>query len=574
MLRKLVRKIKKSLHSSWNSARKYDDINPEDIFLDSTNLPGFEESRLEGRIEKPMMKKTFIIVKIILSLIVIILISKLWVLEIKNGSRYVQISENNRLERTLVFANRGVIYDRNNLELASNAIKDEESDFAARIYAPIKGLAHTVGYLKYPLSDRQGNYYEDYYLGKDGVESYYDNQLKGTNGIKLREINAHGEITSESVIAKPKDGNPLVLSIDARLSEVLYKDIETLSKEKGFVGGAAVVLDVATGEIIAMTSYPEYDQNLLTGGTDQTTFNRLINSSSKPFLNRVIGGLYTPGSILKPIVALAALNEGIITPTKQILSTGSITVPNQYDPSKPSVFGDWKVHGWTDMRRALAVSSDTYFYSIGGGYGDQKGLGISVLDKYFLLFGLTEKTGIDLSGEVTGVIATPEWKKKNFNGDDWRLGDTYITSIGQYGTQITPLNAARFIATIANGGNLLKTSILLGGNENPIERKIELSRGDLRVVRDGMREAVTYGTSVGLNVPYVKIAAKTGTAEVGSTKSYVNSWSVGFFPFENPRYAWAVVMEKGPSANIFGATSVVRQFFDWMEINSPEYFVD
>ena len=552
--------------------RKYQDINPEDIFLDSTNLPGFEEHRFEGRIERPMGRETFLILKIVLGVIVLALISRLWVLEINLGSTYVQISENNRLERTLIFANRGVIYDRGMRELATNAVKDENSDFAGRLYAPIKGLAHVVGYLKYPLSDRSGAYYEEYYNGRDGVERSYDYLLQGQNGLKLRETNVLGEVTSESVVEKAIDGNPIVLSIDARLTEVLYEAIESLAKDRGFLGGAAVLLDVRTGEIVALTSFPGYDQNMLTAGRDQVALNLLINNPSKPFLNRAIGGLYTPGSILKPIIALAALNEKLISPTKQILSTGSITVKNPYDPSKPSIFKDWKAHGWTDMREALAVSSDTYFYSIGGGFGDQKGLGITALDRYFQLFALTEKTGIELLGEVEGVIPTPEWKKEKFGGEIWRLGDTYITAIGQYGTQITPLNAVRFISAIANGGNVLRPSLLLGGNPEPVERTIQFSDENWKVVREGMREGVTHGTSVGLNVPYVKAAAKTGTAEVGSGKLFVHSWSVGFFPFENPRYAWTVVMEKGPSSNTLGATSVVRRLFDWMSVNTPEYF--
>ena len=563
MFKRLLRKMKK---------RKYQDINPEDIFLDSTNLPGFEEHRFEGRIERPMGRETFLILKIVLGVIVLALISRLWVLEINLGSTYVQISENNRLERTLIFANRGVIYDRGMRELATNAVKDENSDFAGRLYAPIKGLAHVVGYLKYPLSDRSGAYYEEYYNGRDGVERSYDYLLQGQNGLKLRETNVLGEVTSESVVEKAIDGNPIVLSIDARLTEVLYEAIESLAKDRGFLGGAAVLLDVRTGEIVALTSFPGYDQNMLTAGRDQVALNLLINNPSKPFLNRAIGGLYTPGSILKPIIALAALNEKLISPTKQILSTGSITVKNPYDPSKPSIFKDWKAHGWTDMREALAVSSDTYFYSIGGGFGDQKGLGITALDRYFQLFALTEKTGIELLGEVEGVIPTPEWKKEKFGGEIWRLGDTYITAIGQYGTQITPLNAVRFISAIANGGNVLRPSLLLGGNPEPVERTIQFSDENWKVVREGMREGVTHGTSVGLNVPYVKAAAKTGTAEVGSGKLFVHSWSVGFFPFENPRYAWAVVMEKGPSSNTLGATSVVRRLFDWMSVNTPEYF--
>lgn len=563
MFRKLLRQIKK---------RKYQDINPEDIFLDSTNLPGFEEHRFEGRIEKPMGRETFLILKIVLGVVVLALISRLWVLGINLGSTYAQISENNRLEQTLIFANRGVIYDRGMRELATNAVKDENSDFASRLYAPIKGLAHVTGFVKYPLSDRMGVYYEENYRGRDGVERAYDDSLRGENGLKLRETDVFGKVTSESVVEKAIDGNPIVLSIDARLTEVLFEAIESLAKDRGFVGGAAVLLDVRTGEIIVLTSFPGYDQNMITAGVDQKAINFLINNPSKPFLNRAIGGLYTPGSILKPIIALAALNEHLISPTKQILSTGSITVKNPYDPSKPSVFKDWKAHGWTDMREALAVSSDTYFYSIGGGFGDQKGLGITALDRYFRLFALTEKTGIELPGEIEGVIPTPAWKKEKFDDEIWRLGDTYITAIGQYGTQITPLNAARFISAIANGGNILRPSLLLGGNPEPVERTVQFDDEDWKVVREGMRASVTHGTSVGLNVPYVKAAAKTGTAEIGSGKLHVHSWSVGFFPFENPRYAWAIVMEKGPSSNTLGATSVIRRLFDWMTVNAPEYF--
>lgn len=571
MYGQIFRRIR-NLRSIHAAGRKYHDINPEDILMDATNLPGFNEYRLEGRIEKPVGKKTFVILKLLLTVLISVLIMKLWLLGVTNGSFYLGVSENNRLEQTIVFANRGLIYDRNMLKLAINEAKSPESDFAGRLYSTFGGLAHVVGYLKYPLSDQSGNYYDTKYRGRDGVERAFDSALAGKNGLKLRETDVFGNVTSESIVEKAIDGNSLVLSVDARLTDELYKSIEFLAKDRKFVGGAGVILDIETGEIIAMTSFPEYDSNSLTKGTSQKSFNLLLSSSGKPFLNRAIGGLYTPGSILKPIVALAALNEKLISPTKEILSTGSISVPNPFDPDKPTIFKDWRAHGWADMRKALAVSSDTYFYAIGGGLDDQKGLGILTLDRYFELFGLSEKTGVDLNGEVEGVIASPEWKKEKFNGEIWRIGDTYITSIGQYGTQITPLNAARFIAAVANGGKLLKPSIILGGYPNPVDQTIESSEENWKVVREGMREGVTYGTSIGLNVPYINVAAKTGTAEVGSVNLYVNSWSVGFFPYDHPRYAWAVVMERGPSSNSLGATTVLRRLFDWMSVYTPQYF--
>ncbi len=565
MLRKLHRSIRKHF-----GTKNYD-INPEDIFLDATNLPGFEASRFEGRIEQPMGETAFKLLKIVLLLLVVGLALKLSVLGIYRGEAFTQISENNRLEHTLIFANRGVILDRNGVELATNMLKKEGDDFASRHYAPIDGIAHVVGYLKYPLADKAGHYYEEFYKGRDGVELAYDDLLKGRNGIILRETDALGNITSESVVDKPVDGAPLTLSIDASLTAELYKAIKSLATERGFVGGAGVMLDVNTGEVVALTSYPEYNSNVLVEGSDKEAIRTWLTSDSKTFLNRAIGGLYTPGSVVKPILALAALNEKIISPEKKILSTGSIRVENPYDKSKPSIFKDWKAHGWTDMREALAVSSDTYFYAISGGYEDQIGLGINRIDKYFEEFGLKEATGIELLGEVRGVVPTPEWKKEKFDGDIWRLGDTYITGIGQYGTQVTPINVARFIAAIANGGRLLTPSLLVGG-KGEVERTLEFSQSDLAIVREGMRGGVTHGTSVGLNVPYVKAAAKTGTAEIGSGKKYVHSWTVGFFPVENPRYAWALVMEKGPSTNTFGATAVMRQVFDWMSLNTPEYF--
>jgi penicillin-binding protein 2 len=266
------------------------------------------------------------------------------------------------------------------------------------------------------------------------------------------------------------------------------------------------------------------------------------------------------------------LTEGVIDSSKKILSTGSISIPNPYDKTKKTIFKDWKAHGWTNMAEALAVSSDVYFYEIGGGYEDQKGLGIANIEKYAKLFGLAEKTGIDLPDEKRGVIPSPEWKAENFKGDVWRVGDTYNTAIGQYGFQVTLTEATRAVSAIANYGKLLTPHFILGDKE--MEEKntlINISKEHFDIVHDGMRQAVTYGTAVALNVPYVQVAAKTGTAQIGVAKNKVNSWVIGFFPYENPRYAFTIMMEAGPSTNSVNATSVMRQLLDWMSINTPEY---
>ncbi len=565
-----LRKVKKSI------SRKYQDINPEDIFLDSTNLPGLNHERFEGRIEQPIGDKNFFFLKLIFLVIVIFLAGKLGNLEIMRGRVYAEISENNRLDRTIIFADRGVIYDRNHMVLASNGVKGDGIDYASRVYAPLQGLAPVVGYVKYPSKDSSGRYYDESYHGQAGVEKVYDSILSGQNGSKLIETDARGAVVSEGVIDTPQNGEDLTLSIDAPLTQELYKAIADLALERGFVGGAGVIMDVHTGEILALTSYPDYDLNVLTTGTDKAEIARLLSDPSKPFLNRAVSGLYTPGSIVKPIVALGALSEQIIDPLKQILSTGSISLPNPYFPDKPSVFRDWRAHGWIDMRDALAVSSDVYFYEVGGGFQDQKGLGITKLDNYFTLFGMTEKTGIDLPSEAEGYIANPLWKQKNFPNDpDWRIGDTYHTSIGQYGTQVTPLEAVRWTAALANGGTLLVPSVVEGGKseDERIFRTLNIPESDYRIVREGMRQGVSGGgVAAALNTHDVSIAAKTGTAELGAQKQFVNSWITGFFPYEHPRFAFAVIMERGPVQNLVGAPVAFRKVIDWMSQNTPQYF--
>ena len=560
------RKIKKTV-----LGRKYKDIDPEDIFLDSANLPGFAEHRFEGRIESPIHQNTFLFMKVAIAIVVILFFGKLWVLQINKGKVYAEISENNRLSHGLIFANRGIIYDRNKVELATNSIKEGTStDFAARLYAPLDGLAHVVGYLKYPAKDSSGFYYEENYIGQSGVEKVYNDNLSGKNGLKITETDALGRVTSESVVEKPIDGQDLNLSLDANLTQELAHAIKDIKDTRGFTGGAGVIMDVRTGEILALTSFPAFDQNLMTNGGDKEAINKLFSSKDLPFLDRAVSGLYTPGSIVKPIVGLAALHEGVITPEKQILSTGSISVPNPYDKTKPSIFKDWRAQGWVNIKDALAVSSDVYFYEVGGGFEGQKGLGINLIDKYFEMFGLTEKTGIDLPGEGVGVIASPEWKAKNFNNDPWRLGDTYITSIGQYGTQVTALEAVRWTAAVANSGTLLVPTVIKDQTRK-IFRKLDFPESEWQVVREGMRQGVTTGIVTALKTPAVSIAAKTGTAELGVTKKTVNSWSTGFWPYENPHYAFAVLMEKGDRENTVGATYAMQEVVNWMILNTPEY---
>ena len=226
------------------------------------------------------------------------------------------------------------------------------------------------------------------------------------------------------------------------------------------------------------------------------------------------------------------------------------------------------------MRTALAVSSDEYFYTIGGGFGDQAGLGIARLDEYARLFGLGTPTGIALRGEQAGVIPTPEWKARVFPQDPtWRIGDTYHTAIGQYGFQVTPLQAARFAAAIANGGKLLTPQLL--ASSTPEYTDIGIPDSYLQIVREGMRLAVTSNrqdaTVRFFNMPGIELAAKTGTAQIGTHNQWMNSWSVGFWPASHPKYAYAVVLEQAPAGTPSGAAPGLLPFFHWLIETHPEY---
>lgn len=560
--------------AKYNQREK--DIDPDEIFIDSSNLPNFDVHQFEGRLEKSISRRTIFILAGVVIIIFLVFLGKIWSLQIIDGDLNFTKSENNRLRNSLIFAKRGIIYDRLGTELAWNVENSEEQAYDLRRYISLDGFAHLLGYLKYPSKDKYGFYYSDVFDGKAGVEKFYNDVLSGKNGKRIVEVDALGEIQSENIIKNPKDGENLKLSIDADFQNQIYKNIKTLSERVGFTGGAAVIMDVENGEILVFTSYPEYNSQILTDGQNKEKINKYLSDKNNPFLDRIIDGLYTPGSTVKPYIAFAALNEKVIDPLKNILSTGSISIPNPYDPSKPTVFKDWKAHGYVDMRRALAVSSDIYFYEIGGGFQDQKGLGIVNIDKYMKMFGFGETLKSPFFSGASGVIPTPEWKIKNFDGEEWRVGNTYHTSIGQYGFQVTPIQMVRAVASLANGGKLLEPKIILneeviGGNSS---LDLNLDQGYLKIIKEGMRDAVEkdYGSAKGLYSPHYSVAAKTGTAELGVYKQFVNSWVTGFFPYEKPKYAFTVIMERGPVSNTTGALYIMRQSLDWLIINRPEYF--
>ena len=551
------------------------EIDPDEIFLDSKNLPGLDIDQFEGRIERPISLGTIISLSIVFGLLISILLGKAWFLQVKEGASFSVMSQNNSLDKIVIYADRGAIFDRNGVKLAWNSVDPQEPDFSTRAYTKESGFGHVLGYIKYPSKDTKGNYYRKDFQGVSGIEKYFNEALQGSHGLKIIQSNALGVVESESTIRPTVSGANMNLSIDARVQNKLYETMASLADRVGFSGGGGVIMNIHTGEIIALTSFPEYKSSIMVDGSDSKTIQSYLTDKRKPLFNRVLSGLYTPGSIVKPYVALAALEEGTIKPETQILSTGSISVQNPYDPTRKTTFMDWKAHGLVDMRKAIAVSSNVYFYEVGGGFDGQTGLGIERLNKYFTMFGFGKGTDSGFFAGPKGTVPSPIWKDRVFPGDPWRIGDTYFTSIGQYGFQVTPFQMIRSVSSIANGGTYLTPSIFKFSTSTPIQSEtIPVDPENFKIIREGMREGVKIGSAVGLNVPYITIAAKTGTAELGVSKAFVNSWVTGFFPYNNPQYAFVVVMERGPRSNIYGATFVMRELFDWMYTYYPKYIND
>src|SRR3989344_1752926 len=548
------------------------EIAPDEIFLDSGNLPAFDLQQFEGRMERPISQKTVFFTGALFLLIGLFLLSQTWILQVYKGRAYRDLSVRNSLRSSVIFAPRGLIEDRNGVLLVSNIASESHPEYPSRQYTSLEGLAHLLGFVSYPKKDYSGVYFRQEYTGKSGVEGYYESLLAGQNGTRITETNVAGEIQSEIVVRAPRSGMILSLSVDSRLQNKLFELIKNLAAQRGFSGGAAAIMNIENGEMLALTSFPEFDSTVMSEGEDAAAIGRFNADERQPFLDRALDGLYTPGSIVKPFIASAALTERIITPEKSILSIGSISIPNPYNPDKESVFKDWKAHGYVDMREAIAVSSDVYFYTIGGGYEDQNGLGISLIEKYMRSFGFGQTLPNTFFSGKEGVIPSPEWKKKNFNGEAWTIGNTYHTAIGQYGFQVAPIQMARAIAAITDEGTLVVPTLLLDAEHQTERQLLPFTAEHFKVVKEGMRMGVMEGTVKALDVPYVSVAGKTGTAELGAAKQYVNSWVVGFFPYEKPRYAFTVLMEKGPISKTTGASSVMRGMLDWLHTNAPEYF--
>ncbi len=429
--------------------------------------------------------------------------------------------------------------------------------------------------------------------GQTGVEYVFEPYLKGKNGIKQIDMSVDGGIVSESTSVEATQGSDVVLTIDANLQAITEKALVNTINDirNGTYGernkyeataGAIVVMNVNSGEILSMASYPDYDPNVWIGGIKQDVYDRLKETDA--LFNRAISGTYAPGSTYKMVPAIAALQTGAVTINEKINDVGIY----QRDPTHRC----WiyrqsnKTHGYLNISDAIKHSCNYFFYEIG------YRIGIDTINKYANSFGLAKKTGIELTGEKEGMIASPALSKSK--GEIWTLGFTLSAVIGQGDNNFTPIQIAKYLSILVNGGKQIHPTILKTiinsdgtevskeeinngidqrlGREKQVEGDIEISDENLAAVLEGMRDVTSEsgGTAYSIFKNFnIKLGGKTGSAQTGKS---TNAWFAGFAPYDNPEIAIVVVIEDGGSGTLacYAARDIIAQYFGMNEAQVEE----
>lgn len=435
-----------------------------------------------------------------------------------------------------------------------------------RKYPDSEYFSHLIGYTG-KLSDtdiaKNPKYLRNDIIGKMGLEKIYEAKLKGEYGLRNLRNN-------EIPIKSPENGSSIQLTIDAELQKFLQNSIQEILSQNQLKKAAGIVMNPQNGEVLAMVSLPSFDNNLFTQGISQVDYDNLINNPDNPLLNRCIGGEYAPASTVKPLIATGLLQEGIITSKTTINDPlGKLVVENPYNPDKPYIYPDWKIHGITDTYKSISDSVNVFYYTFVGGTAKQKGLGIEKLAQYYRYYGFGQPTQIDLTGEAKGNVAEPNWKKQAQN-ESWLLGDTYNASIGQGGMSATPLQILNSVNAIATDGKLYKPSLYQGirrddkleiySKDDNILQEIPVSKENYDIVQEAMQKTITEGTAYQLQDLPFKVAAKTGTAQTGRIKN--NSWFVSYAPVENPQLSIIILVEEGDES--FKTTiPITKKVYEW-----------
>lgn len=418
---------------------------------------------------------------------------------------------------------------------------------ASRGYPQGGVAAHVLGYVgkaEFSSGDTAGFQYTLPEMdGKMGLERQFDEFLAGTAGKRRIRIDASGFKHEEQLDQAPHAGATIILALDSRIQALA----ETAIRD---VPGAVVVIDPDNGDVLAIASSPAFNPNQFVPIVPRTLWDTLNNDPDRPMLNKATAEVYAPGSIFKPVTALAALQHGV--------SPGmAVNCPGYYMiGSKPMRCWNPNGHGRVDLRRGIEQSCNVYFAAVGTRCGAE------AISEMAFQFGLGAKTGIALDREAAGLVPTPEWKKKTWR-DDWRAGDTCNISIGQGALSVTPLQMAVVAATLANGGTVYAPRLVLGvrdwrGNTitnfgAAVVRRVPVDPAAMRVVREGMRDVVMAPTGTGqrARIPGIEMAGKTGTAEYGEKEDRrKHGWMLCFAPYDHPRYAVAMVVDDAVSGGL------------------------
>ena len=413
------------------------------------------------------------------------------------------------------------------------------------------------------------------FIGKMGIEQFYDQDLRGTPGMNIEFANSRGQVLGQKEQSSPVIGNSVNLTIDSDLQTYFYDAIANELAVLGRQVGIGLIMNPQNGQVLSLVNLPGFDNNVFAQPSGNSAIiTSLLTSNEKPLFNRIVSGAYNPGSTIKPLDGIAGLKDGVVTPSRTMFSPGYLMVPNPYNSSTPTKYLDWRYQGTIDLASALAQSSDLYFYVLAGGspayttplindpsdYGIN-GLGISRLFQWWQTFGLGKKTGIDLPSEVAGFLPTPDWKKST-QGTQWLLGDTYNVAIGQGDLTMTPLQLLSYIDAVANGGKIYRPYLNMSSTP-VVNEDLTYLLPEIQEVQKGMRETVTspLGTAYTMNdLPY-PTCAKTGSAQINNNQEE-NALFVGYAPCDNPQIAILILIENSKQGSL-NAVPIAKNVFNW-----------
>lgn len=554
-------------------------------------LPNF---RTDSNSESPISSWRLVVFACVFILIFGVLTTRLFHLQVVEGADNRQLADSNRIHIRVIHAPRGVIYDANGKILAQNEPgfrlnkkiidRDEALRLEARkdpafnnleidnirSYPLASATAHILGYVSEITEEEfKSGEYKDYKLGdrigRSGVEEVYERSLKGTDGAEIIEVDASGVPTRVLRAINPVPGHNIYLSIDADLQNQTYLALKNGVEKVGSCCGAVVGEDPVTGRVVALASYPSYDPNVFTNPTKSSGITAVINDPHSPLLNRVIGGVYPPGSTFKIATALAGLASGKITAETLIEDTGIMALG-------PYTFANWyfteygRKEGQVDVIKALQRSNDIYFYQVG------QRVEVDKIGETARQLGMGKKLGIDLPGEADGLIPNDQWKRQNLD-TSWYPGDTLHMAIGQGFVLATPLQVLAQTAYVASNGKLMQPHlankittadgyVIKQFEFEPISKDLFKSE-DLKLVQRGLSAVPKYGGTAWPFFPFgIPTAGKTGTAEFGHPKNFTHAWYAAYAPEDNPKLVFTALVEAGGEGSTVAAP-IIKQIYNW-----------